>query len=109
HARRRDAELLRPAAEAAALHEPAGGAHGRAPAALDVSAVLERDFLVRFEPARPCLDGDGGLCGLGLWAAPRDECILRRDPPHLVRPDEERIGRARPAEIVVSSALDDQT
>src|SRR5262245_9350318 len=48
-ARRGDAHLLRPAAEAAPLHEPAGGSHAGAPAALDVPAVPERDLLVSLE------------------------------------------------------------
>ena len=94
-------------AETATLHEAAGRAHRGAPAALDVSAVLDRHFLIRLQPSRSCFDRDRRN-PLRRGAAARNESVVHRDAPHLVRPYQQGVRSIRSAQIIVASALDHQ-
>ena len=107
HAGSRNSVFFRPAAEAAALHEPAGGADGSASSALHVAAVLDGHFLVGLDPARARFHRHRRTCA-GRRAPLRHEGVLHGHPAHLVRPDQQRIGSIRAAEIIVAGALDHQ-
>ena len=106
-ARRREAVLLREAAEAAALDQ-AGDADGHAAAALHVAARLGRDRVVDVRPDRAGADRDRAHRRGARRAALRDEGVVERDRVHPARPHQQRIGRVRRALVAVAAALDDE-
>jgi hypothetical protein len=91
--------------EAAALREPTCGTHGHAAPALHVAAVRGRR-LVDLQPSGPGAHGDRG--DARTVRPGRPERVVHGDLAHAVGPDQQRAGRARPAQVVVPGALDHQ-
>ena len=105
-ARRGHAEVLREAAEAAALDQ-ARDADRAAAAALDVAAAARRDGVVGLEPSRAGFDRDGRRAARRP-AALRHERVVQGDRVHVARPDQQRVRRVRGALVAVPAALDDE-
>ena len=98
------AEPLRVRPETAAEGKAAAGADAGAPAALDVASSFRRGA-VGLEPA---VAGTGrerlyGRCA--AWRAGGYEGFMNGDLAHRVRPNQQRVRRARASEVVVPGAF----
>src|SRR5205823_2554889 len=101
------AEALGQTAEAAALDETRDADRGAA-AALHVTARLVGDGLIEVDPHGARFRRHGGHGWCLARAAAGDERFVQGHPVHRARPDEERVGRVRGAEVAVAGALHDE-
>ena len=88
--------------------DQAGDADGAAAAALHVAAAAGGHGVVGVHPDRAGADRDRRLRRVACAAALGDERVVERDVVHPARPDQQRVGRVRGAQVAVAAALHDQ-
>ena len=84
----------------------APGTDGSTPAPLHESTLAIRHLFVHIQPDRSPFDRNRR--DTRTRTTGRNELFMRRQLPHLVRPDQERIRRVRSTEIVVTGPFYDQ-
>ena len=95
--RTRRAIPLREAAEPVAQHMP-GNAHGRAAAALHISAGRRRHRVIHGQPARPGSHRHGRHSRQSTGASVRNEAVVQDHGIHRPHPHKQRVRRIRAAE-----------
>src|SRR5262245_36759212 len=93
------------AAEATALYEPRH-THGQTTPALDVASCSCGNGLIDLAPSGTGPDRDRWLRLAALFAAGRDESLMKADRRHFAGPNEQRVRRVGGPLIAVSSAFD---